>query len=286
MESSFIIGLIAFSFFAVSSIIDKYLMRNMNKPFNSVDLSVYKMGFDFTVLFILLIILGIDFSKQDILNGFFIGIIYGVGNILYFRSLQENDVNLIAPIIQGGIVVIVFILGINLFNESFIYYNFFGVISIIFGFFFLYNPKRKNLSLYTIFLVFLTIIIISSHILLANHYIVSSNPISLATFMYLSATITSYSYNSFMKRNPKRFIQVVNLRKVIEVFIGSIFAAVGSYLLYLSFSLGNVSKIYTLSGIQAILILVLSNIFLKEKFTVKRLSGALLILIGILLVYI
>lgn len=282
----FYIGVVSFALFGISSVFDKYILRDMPKSFNSIDVSVYKMGFDCLLLVIFMVLFSVNFSIIDVVNGGFIGFIYGVANILYYRVLQENDVNLVVPIIQGGTVVIVFVLGIYLFSEGFVYYNLIGLVILVIGVVVLYNPSKKKIKKYGLILMVLTVITISSHMVIANYYSSSSNPLALASFMYMSATLTSYSYQAAYKRNMSRFIEVVSVRKVLEIFVGSIFASIGTYLLYLSFKLGKVSYIYTLSGFQSVVILILSVLFLNESFTIKRLIGIIMIFIGISLVYI
>lgn len=70
-----------------------------------------------------------------------------------------------------------------------------------------------------------------------------------------------------------------------EVFIGFILYGLSSFLYLKLLSLGDVSKTYPMSvAYMALVLLLLSSIFLKESLTMPKIIGSLIILVGIFVI--
>jgi len=75
-----------------------------------------------------------------------------------------------------------------------------------------------------------------------------------------------------------------NKEETTIIFIAAIFGALGTILLFTAIMIGDVSKVYTLSGAQSAFIFIISVLLLNEKYSSKRAIGVLIVFAGIALV--
>ena len=286
METWLLFGILSYLSYAISTSIDKYMMNNR---YDTIKTNTLKMFFDGIILLIASsIFFNLQITNNLIFGSLILGSIYAFSGIFYFETLNLKDVSSIVPYYSSASLLFVFFGSIVFFNEIVNIFNYIGIATIILGIYLVLSETGLKLPRKDKGLIYATIIIISSvlYSLLTKLFLNDIEPMSLAICMYFSATLFLVLYlYIFKKENPKQITHYKKYQKQIKnIFIASIFGALGTFLLYYALSVGNASKVYPLVGLQMIFIFMIATIILKEQFKWHKLIGILTITIGIFLI--
>ena len=276
-------GILSYFSYAISTSIDKYMM---NKKYNVIKTSTFKMFFDGIILLIIgLIFFNLNFTYNLFLWSLVLGVIYALAGIIYYNSLKLKDVEEVVPSIQSLTILLVFIGSITVFKELVNSFNYIGVILILVGVYLVLSKKYLKLPKFdkAILLIVLIIILTTIYSLLVKKLLFHIEPINLVIMMYFSTTIILVFYQLFFKRESLSSIFQFK-PNISKIMIAAFFGAIGTFLLYYALSIGNASKVYPLAGLQSVFIFIIASIFLKEKFYWQRLVGTVIVFFGIFLV--
>jgi bacterial/archaeal transporter family protein len=284
IEKWFLLSILAQLSFAISTSLDKYFM---NKKFDISKTSTLKMFFNSIILLIIgLIFFNLKFTLNSILFSALLGLVFATGVIIYFISLKLRDVEEVAPLIQSGMILLVFIFSIILFNETVNIFNYFGLAFILIGIHTLLSKKGFKLPKLDKSLGFISLFIISGTIywLLSKKLLLNIEPINLSIMMYFFTAVILFIFEITLKDKILKQTRTKKIN-VLPIIIASIFGALATFLIYSALTMGNASKVYPMAGLQLVFIFIFASIFLKEKFTWRRLLGTIIITLGIYLTY-
>ncbi len=279
MEIWFWLAVVGYLFYAISSLIDKYLMNIRLGP---VQTDMFKMLFDgLVVLTIGMIFFGIAITPRLALWSLLLGVLYASAGILYYKVLQKRDVEEVVPYLQSAAILFLFITSAALFRESVTFTQIFGVFLIIAG---VWSILAGGFSIpkidRTIWLVLVIVVIAGAYALLVKKLLFDVRPVDLAITMYFSAAFAIAVYQAVRGRWEKFKVD----KRTPRIFFGAVFGGLGTLILYSALALGDASRIYPMSGLESVFVFVLAALFLKEKFSWSRLVGVVLVCSGIVLV--
>ena len=283
MELWLALGILGFISSAISTSIDKYMM---NHKYGAIKTNALKMFFDGIILFIIgILFFNITITSILITWSLILGILYATAGILYFESLELKDVEEVMPFSNASITMLIFIGSIILLSETANTFNYFGIIITIIGMYLvilkdgLKYPKIDKGFHLMIGMIILTVI----YSLLVKIILSGIEPINLAITMYFSTTIFLVSYLVLVKKEKLKFTNK-SKNHIPKIALSSFFGASATLLIYYALSIGEASKVYPLAGLQSVFIFIIATIFLKEKFSYKRLIGTFLVFAGIYLI--
>ncbi|UCD04227.1 MAG: DMT family transporter [Candidatus Woesearchaeota archaeon] len=281
MELWLILAILAFTSYATSISIDKYLMSH---KYGILRTNTLKMFFDGAILLIIgLLFFDLNFSSNVLFWSIPLGIIYSLAGIVYFTALKLKDVEQVIPTWQSLGILLLFIFSIIIFNEFVTLFNYLGVALILVGVYMILSKTGFQMPVLDKgFCIILAVVFLDVTYALLVKYLVSSiSPITLAIMMYFVATLVLVVYNfSFNKK-----VKIIDsTSKTLKILVAAFFGAMGTLLIYSALSIGNASKIYPISGLQCVFIFIIASIFLKEKFYLHRLAGTIAVVFGIFLV--
>lgn len=276
MESWIFIGITAYLCYAISTILDKYLMTTKRDP---VVTSNFKMFLNGVILLIIgLIFFDIEFTPKLIFWSLVLGILYGTTNALQFVCIKYGKIREVIPFFQSFSILLIFILSISLLGEKVTAFNIIGIVLILIGIFMiLTNEKFTIPKMNKLFLMMLSMSILTAlYFIFAKMTVSTEKPISISIIMYLSSALILLIFNLYNKKHKQLF--VVSNFKIIPT---AIFGALGTLLLYIALITGDLSKINPLSGTVSIVVFIVGILFFKEKFYWHKLSGTIMAVIGI-----
>lgn len=283
METWLILGILAYLSYAISTSIDKYMM---NIKYDVIQTSTFKMLFDGLILvFIGFMFYSINLTSDVFVLSLILGIIYAIGNLIYYNLLKITDVEEATPSCHSLEILLIFIFSIILFNEIVNLFNYLGIFLILIGVYFVLSktglsvPKIDKSFMFILSIVTVNII----YWLLVKKILFSIRPIDLAIPMYFSTALVLFLYQLVSKKN---IIQNINKFKnnLPIVMVAAFFGALGTLLVYSAVSLANASKVYPLAGLHSIFIFIIASFLLKEKFYFHRLIGIITVVMGIFLI--
>ncbi len=110
-----ILGITSYLSYAISTCIDKYMMK---LRYSIIITNMIKAIFNGSILVIIgLIFFQLDFSGNISLIWFIPGIIYAYSSVIYYIALRKKDVGQIIPLYQSLGILFIFISSIVVFNE-------------------------------------------------------------------------------------------------------------------------------------------------------------------------
>ena len=278
-----IFGILAYLSYAISTTIDKHMM---NHHFGVLKTSTLKMFSNGLVLLIIgFFFFEINFTKALLLAALIVGLFKAIAVIFYYYSLELRDVQEAAPYFQAGELMFVFALSLIIFNETATGFNFLGVGLILCGIYALISNDGFKLPKTDKGLNFLsaTVITITVFSLLSKHFLFTIKPIDLAISMYLASAVFIFIYQiTFNKDTVTKLVDKKN--RLPTLIVGSFFGAIGTLFLYTALETTAASKVYPLAGMYSVFVFILAAIFLKEKFSWRRLIGIAVVFAGIYLI--
>ena len=282
MKLWLILGILSYVSYAISTSIDKFMMK--------LGIGVYKANtlkslFDGTILLIIgFLFFSLNFNKQLLIGALILGIIYAVSSIIYFSSLKLKDVSIVMPYSQAAQILLIFIASLLLFKESANINNYVGVILIIIGIYAVLSEKfklpkiDKGLILISLMIIFHVI-----YFLLVKFLVFDVDPLSLGVTQYYAGTIILFIYLFFFRKKDFKSLFRINA-DIPKIGAAALFGALGTFLLFTALSIGDASKVYPIAGVQLVFIFIIASIFLKEKFYWHRLIGTTIVFLGIYLI--
>nr|MCK4929879.1 DMT family transporter [Nanoarchaeota archaeon] len=283
MKLWLLLGILSYLSYAISTSIDKYMMNHKYGVFRT---NTVKMFFDGVILLIIgLIFFDLNFTPNIILWSLILGVIYALGGIIYFTVLKLKDVGQVIPYFQSSEILLVFVGSLLLFNEFVTIFNYFGVFLILIGVYAVLSetgikfPKLDK----AFFLVLLIVIIDVVYWLLVKKLLFDIKPINLAIMMYFSTTLILFVYQVLFRKQS--LSSLISFKpKIPKIALAAFFGAMGTFLIYSALSIGDISKVYPIAGIQSVFIFIIASIFLKEKFYWHRMIGTVIVFAGIFLI--
>lgn len=283
MELWLVLGILAYVSFAISTSLDKYMM---NVKCDIIQTSTFKMFFDGLIL----LIVGIAFfnlaiSQDLILWALILGVLYAIGNIIYYKLLKIKDVEEAVPASQSLEILLIFIFSIILFSELVTISNYIGVALILIGVYAVLSKTGLSIPEFNKgFVAILSVVAVNiTYWLLVKKILFDVKPIDLAIVMYFSTTIILVIYQLIAKKNIIK--DVLKFKSHMPtVIVAAFFGAFGTLLIYSALAIGNASRVYPIAGVQSVFIFIIASMFLKEKFYWHRLAGVIAVVFGIFLV--
>ena len=278
MELWLLLGILSYLSYAVCTSIDKYLM---NTKYDPLVTNTVKMFFDgITVLIFGLLFFNLEFTSELLYWSLPLGALYALAGILYLKSLKSADAVTVIPFMQSFTILTVFICSIFLFSLTASNYNYIGILLIVTGVYLVLSKDKLKIPKIdrTMFLVTCSVIILTIYILLVKAALYDINPVNLAVMMYFSSASILFGYTVF-KNRQKQIFNIKNLKIIPAGFFGGL----GTLLLYAALSMGEVSKVYPIAGLQSAFVFIIATIFLKERFYRNRLLGTIIVFAGIYL---
>ncbi|MBW3016981.1 hypothetical protein KY316_01300, partial [Candidatus Woesearchaeota archaeon] len=204
MELWLVFGILGYLAFAISTSIDKFIMKYR---IGAIRTDTFKMFFDGTVLLVIgLLFFDLEFTFSTFAWALLLGVFYGFQGILYFTLLEVRDAEDLIPNFQALRILLIFVGSIVIFSEPVSILNYFGVIVILGGIYTLVSedglkfPKfQKGSSL--IILMTISNVIYS---LLLKKLLFNFKPINLAIMMYFSTTLILLLYQVIFRKRPLR----------------------------------------------------------------------------------
>lgn len=274
-----ILGGTAYLLYAISTIIDKLFMKGDHRPLCT---SAFKMFFDGLIILVIgIVAFDLNITSELIWWSLLLGLFYGLGSVSYMRAIKIKNVEEVVPVFQATKLLIIFIFGLLVFNEIATTLNFIGLVCIVAGIYLTLSKKGVHFPRFDegYYQILLLIFFSVGYALLAKWILVEVQPIDLVITMYFSSALVLSIYMLMFKKHRCEF----NFRSS-KIIIGALFASIGTFLIYSALAIGDVSKVFSMSGLHSVFTFLLALIFLKEKFCWYKLAGTLTVFLGIYLV--
>jgi len=283
MELWLVFGLLSFLFFAVSSSIDKHMM---NQQFPSISTSIFRVLFNGLLLALVgVLFFHSQFSMTLLMYAMVPSLLFAIGIVVYYRLLITKKTSELTPIYQSFDILLIFLCSIFLLQEQPTWYNGLGVLAVLIGVYLVMSENgiaRPRLD--RTFLPLLLLLPVDvAYALILKTLLGSYEPVPLAVSIYIMSAVMLIAMQLVSKKEPLPSFSSLKPRMT-TIFGASLFGATGVYFFYTALSLGEVSKLYPLGGIQCIFVFFLAMIFLKEKWYWHRLLGTIIVVIGIFLI--
>ncbi|MBN2517512.1 MAG: DMT family transporter [Candidatus Altiarchaeota archaeon] len=285
MEEWFLFALSGSFLHSISTVIDKYIL---DREFDIVLTAILKMLFNGSLLLIVaLSLLHLDVTLNTLFGASVLGVIYGVSGVIYYKSLKSGDVGEVAPYVQSGTMLLIFVFSLMLFGEYADIPNYLGVVLASLGIYILLSKKGFLPPILNKGVLFMSaaIVLNTIHSLLSKWFLFDAEPMDLIILMYLSAAFTITLYNISSRRSTHKIFSY-GFAGASRVLVSSVFASAGTFFIYLALSIGEASRVYTTVGSLSIFVFLIAVVFLKEKFYLHRLAGIISAVLGIYLIYI
>ena len=256
-----IFGGLAYLLYAISTIIDKLFMQGGHRPLCT---AAFKMFFDGVIVLALgITAFDLNITSDLIWWSLLLGLFYGLGSVSYMRAIKIKNVDEVIPVFQSAKLLIIFVFGLFLYNENATLFNFVGLGLILAGIYLVLSKKGVHLPKFDegFFHIILLIFFSVAYALLAKRLLVEVQPIDLVITMYFSSALVLSVYMLSFKKHRCQF----DFRSS-KIIIGALFAGVGTLLLYKALAIGDMSKVFSLSGLHSVFTFLMALLFLKEKF--------------------
>ncbi len=287
-----IITFIAVSFAAVVNVADKFIV---SKELRDPILCAVMMGFSYILIGAVALIFGsIDYSLKAAIPPLIAGMILGFSSLIYYYTLEHNEVSRFIPLKELGPLVALILATIFL-NEVFTLTRYLGFALLVSGSIIISLKKDKNhkFGLRKVFglAIFFALLSGTRGVL----YKVSSlQDTFLTTIFWVAIGGLIIATSLFIYHHP-RILSNKKWDGIHQLFIVAILFAACIFLFVYAVSLGPVSLVYGFSSMQSMLVFLLVlglNKFkpglLKERLTkkvlTKKIIAILLIIIGAILI--
>jgi drug/metabolite transporter (DMT)-like permease len=215
-------------------------------------------------------------------NLFLMTLLYGLGNILIFKSLKTVDASTFTIVFASRTVWIV-VGAIIFLKESFSLQQTIGTILIICSIILVSWKRNKNIFNKGIGTVLLAAIVMGAGFTNDAFIIPSFDTASYVTIVFLIPSLVLWCLYPKSTKYMKNLLQRKTFWKLL--LLTSTYA-ISAITIFLAYQVGkNASQIAPLNQTSTILIVLLSMIFLGERSDyLKKIIGALVSFIGVLLV--
>jgi uncharacterized membrane protein len=257
----------------------------MKRGYWIISTSILKNFFDGLILLVVgFVFFKISLNYSLILWAFVLGFVLAVIWIMYYRSLQLNNVGEFVPVLYSTEILLTFLGSVILFNESTNYVNYIGILLILAGIYLIKSIKLKvslaNIPKATTLPILLLAILQAIYALLAKWLLTDFKPLELAVYMYLSTAFILLVYSILHKKEKTTSISKIK-QTIPRVFVAAVFGATGTFLLYNALSIGEASEIYPMAGVESVFVFIIASVFLKEKFYLHKFFGVMMVVLGV-----
>ncbi|MFH2106980.1 MAG: EamA family transporter [Candidatus Micrarchaeota archaeon] len=279
MEPYLLLAMLGYLFYAISTSIDKHMM---NKKYAIIRTSVLKTFFEGSMLLLIgVIFFNVQFTAELFIGALLLALCFIISILLYYRMLTGSEISEVSPFLQSSEMLLAFFCSILLFHEAVSTINYLGIFVILFGSILVLS--KNNFKIPKIgsknYMIFVLIAVDVMYMLIAKEFVNGVDPIGLAIAMYLSVALLLSIYQAISKKELENKAKP----EISRVMASSVSGGFGTLLLFTALSIGNASKVYPISGLMSVFVVIISVIFLKEKFSMHRLIGAILVFAGIYL---
>lgn len=282
MASWLLLGLLAYTFFSISTAIDKYVMHERYYPFL---VNTVKMLLDcFVLVLIGTFFFTLTLPPLEQLWPILLGVLYGASGVYYFKALQEGDITEVIPYQLGSRILLLFIVSLYLFNETATPLNLFGILLTLVGVWLVLSPQGLPRWNRAVLLISISLFFNVLFNLLAKYLVAGIEPIMLAVMMYAVSALVLAGYLLLRKPLWKAAERTLGLSGLRHIGISALFGSVGTLLLLSALKVGAASKVYPLTALETVLLFLIGILFMKEKWAWHRAFGVLAVGIGIIFI--
>ncbi len=276
IEKWFLLGILSYFSYSLSNVADKYLLNlgyGVRKTF------MFKSLFNGLILLILgFLFFKINITTKLIFQAFIPAVLFSSAGLIFYYSLKKKDAQIYVPFTQSAELLFIFTASIIFLKEAVNIYNILGVILIILGIYLILLKKKMSIEFDRIlFYMLFASVLVAIYSVFVKFLLFEIEPINLSVSIYFSVFIILLLTSLFIKEDKNKKVNF----SFVKVGLTSFFGSIGTLLLFYALSIGNASKIYPLAGIQSVIVFFIAMIFLKEKFSWKRLFGSALVFAGI-----
>lgn len=232
---------------------------------------------------IVFIFLGDGFKNLNLKTIFFIvlsGITTALLWICYFKALSLADVSMVTPIDKLSIVVTL-ILSFFFLKEKITIIKIVSMIFMISGTFLMVNRKEKNGEGNWFIYALLTALFTSLATILGKIGIKDINP-NLGTMLRTIIILIIIWGVIFVKKEYKD-IKNINKKNILFIILSGISTGLSWLFYFMALKKGEASIVFPIEKLSAVVAILISVIFLKEKLNKKRKIGFTFIISGTLL---
>ncbi len=231
------------------------------------------------------LIFGVQFDQW--LLGSFVGVMSAIfGQAIYIYVLEKGELSITATILASfSIYTIIFSMLFN--NERPTSLTLLFIALTILGTIIVSLPEKlvkselKKVS-FILWAVFAAVCIGASDTLV-KYYINNSSVGSFLFFVSFSQLVVSFIYLRLNKQPLNQFKEIISKYKDYKfALLGSLFIAVATMFLFLSFNFTLASIASPIAASAPIVTVVLALIFLKEKITPKNWIGLVLVMLSVI----
>jgi len=281
METWLVLGIFSYLFYAISTSIDKNMM---NKKYEILSTSTFKMLLDGAFLLVIgFLFFHLNFNYKTVYWTAVLGALYAAAGIFYYKILTRRDVGESLPYLNSLQILFIFIFSLMFFGEQARPANYFGVVLILIGVYAILT-KKFRLPKFDVAFVFViaNVLINVVYYLLVKKVLFDVKPIDLSVSMYFFCTLSLVLYQMIFRKH-KNLITTPK-SNIFRIFAAAFAGAMGTLVLFYALSMGEASKIYPMAGLQVVFVFIFASLFLKEKFSLQRLLGTLIVFAGIFFV--
>lgn len=228
--------------------------------------------------------LNFDIIKVSLISG----TIYSFSFFLYMYALSKEDVSVVAPLYNINAIFLIFISFLFL-SEKITIQKIVGSILMIYGVSYLKKEKSISGSYKNILKSKGALAMIISSLLMAIGRVVdgflttSFNKLGYSLGVYLIITIYFFTVSLLSHKNVKVHIDYTK-KNIIYLLLGGFCNAYAYFALLMAFKYMDVSIAEPVSMISALVSVIFSYIFFKEKIKV-RIFGTILLISGAFVIY-
>lgn len=291
--SWFYISIIAYFLLAIANLGDKLVV---SKYLSSPRVYVITVALLQSIFIILLPFFGKWPGWLNLSLDFAAGIAFIIAIYYFYSALKNGETSRVVPVVDGLVPIVVLILSILILSESLAYHQLLAIALLVGGGFILSYNQKKGKTRQNLKYIIISIITFAFSQVLAK--IIYSNQPFLSAFIWariggLLVVIPFLSLKNVRKELKENFAPKKKAENSKAIAFAQVSGGAGFFLQNYAINLGSVSIVMALQGIKYfflfILIILLSKKFVqlkedwKGKILVKKISGALLTILGLIL---
>ena len=197
--------------------------------------------------------------------------------IVYFKALERADISLVTPVDKLSIVITL-MLSTILFKEKITIIKIISMIFIIFGTFLMIRKKTKKKNNWFIYAI-LTAVFTSSTTILAKIGIKNVDT-NLST-MLRTIIVLIIIWIIILIRKEYKHVDNLNKKTIIFIILSGLSTGLSWIYYFKALKIGEASIVFPIEKFSAVVSILLSIIFLKEKLSRKNIIGFIFIILGI-----
>lgn len=281
---------------SITNVVDKFLIdRKVHKP---ITLTIFIRTASIIPLICIIPFVGFSFPNTEIIGWILLASVFSVAGVLvYYKAIQMDEVSRVIPLFQF-IPVFVLFLSFFLIGEVLGIFDYLGFVILVLGGLVI-STKRLS-ALLRVQRVFWVALLSSFFNALA--FVIMKHVLN--NVEYWSAFILLWSLQSLIilsllaseraRRETRFYIMMLRRRDKVVIFIISIASILAFIFNYFAISLGPVTLVEAAGNIQLVFTFLIALILTRflpyilmerfeRKITLQKITGIVLIIIGVLL---